>query len=53
MTALTSVHIANYLSEDLDDLIEEQAKAKVDHIHLADLNMSDKLSDWWDVCFAS
>ena len=53
VSALTAVHIANYLSEDLDDLIEEQAKAKVDHIHLADLNMSDRLSDWWDLCFAS
>lgn len=52
VSALTAVHIANYLSEDLDAMIEEQAKARIDHIHLANLDMSDRLSDWWDVCFA-
>lgn len=52
VTALTAVHVANYLSEDQDSLIEDRAKAKVDHIHLADIGMSDKLGGWWDLCFS-
>ncbi len=50
---LTAVHVANYICEDQDSELDEQSKVRVDGVYLDEVNASDKLETWWDICFAS
>ncbi len=52
-SSLTAVHVANYLCEDQDSMIENGAKAEVDSIHLEETQLSNRLEDWYDACYAT
>jgi HD-like signal output (HDOD) protein len=50
ISTLTAVHVANYICEDEDALIPDQAKAEVDTIHLEEIGMGHRMDEWWEVC---
>lgn len=51
-TTITAVHVANYLCEDQDIMVQDMAKAEIDNVHLDEIGKSDRLEAWWDCCFA-
>lgn len=52
-TTITAVHVANYLCEDQDVMVQDVTKAEIDNVHLNEIGMSERLEAWWDCCFAA
>lgn len=52
-TTITAVHVANYLCEDQDVMVQDTAKAEIDNVHLEEIGLSDRLEAWWDCCYAA
>ena len=51
-TTITAVHVANYLCEDQDVMVQDTAKAEIDNVHLEAIGMAERRGAGWDCCFA-
>ncbi len=50
ISTLTAIHVANYLCEEDDPMIPDQAKAEIDNEHLEAIGMMERMEEWWEVC---
>jgi HD-like signal output (HDOD) protein len=50
ISTLTAIHVANYLCEEDDPLIPDQAKAEIDSEHPEAIGMTHRMEEWWDAC---